>query len=286
MEPLTIRIEPSRVVMSTDDGRTVEVDDDAAASIRAAAGEVSSAVRADDWTLGLATAATLAMLAEASLVKPRDTGRTPSLPHAPARGESVRIGQLARPNKRPFSDVLATRRSRRAFGPMTLPALACVLVPSARVQGWWEAPDGYTATERPTPSAGGRHPLELAVLALSVDGLEPGLWSFDAATCDLVRAELADTVRDAALARVRAAAECEGASAAAIFVVADFERTLSRYPSGSSLVLRDAGALLATMQLAANAAGLASCIVGTAGTLAYHTGAGVTADVGALLLGS
>jgi SagB-type dehydrogenase family enzyme len=201
------------------------------------------------------------------------------------KGERIRLASLVRPSERPFAEVLTSRRSQRSFGPMTLAELASVLVPSARVQRWWEAPDGYTATERPTPSAGGRHPLELVLLALNVQGLGPGLWHFDAAACDLLRAEPQNGAGPATLAAVLTALEGDGTPAAAIFAVADFARTLSRYPNGMSLVFRDAGALLATLHLCASAAGLPSCIVGTAGALRYEAGATVIADVGALLVG-
>lgn len=153
------------------------------------------------------------------------------------------------------------------------------------MQGWWTAPDGYSATKRPTPSAGGRHPIDLAVLAIGVDGLEAGLWHFDAGTCELKRGTLDTAAHTAALDRIRSALEGGALPSAAIFAIADFTRTLSRYPGGPSLVFRDAGALLATMQLCATAADLASCVVGTAAALPSEGGDRVVTDVGPLLLG-
>lgn len=286
MEPLTVRLTDDGVLISTDDGRTAEPDAEAAEAVRAATSEAVARLEENAWTSGRPTAATLAAVAEARLLGPRESSFVPSISESGAgEGERIRLASLVRSTERPFADILASRRSERSFGPMRLADLANVLVPSARVQRWWEAPDGYTATERPAPSAGGRHPLELSLLALNVHGLGPGLWHFDPVVCDLVRADLPDDVGRTALAEVLAALEGDGMPAAAIFAVADFARTLSRYPNGMSLVLRDAGALLATLHLCATAAGLSSCIVGTTGALVYEAAATLNADVGALLVG-
>jgi SagB-type dehydrogenase family enzyme len=287
MEPLTVRLTDDRVVISTDDGRTAQPNAEAAEALRAATAEVIAPLELKAWTFGRPTAGTLAAVAEARLLRPREGGYIPSFPESQAGDEKrIRLGSLVQPTTRPFADILASRRSQRSFGPMTLADLADVIVPSARVQRWWKAPDGYTATERPVPSAGGRHPLDLALLALNVHGVEPGLWHFDPALCDLVRADLPTDVGRAALAEVLRAFEGDGTPAAAIFVIADFSRTLSRYPNGMSLVFRDAGALLATLHLSASASGVASCIVGTTGALVYEVDEILIADVGAVLVGS
>jgi SagB-type dehydrogenase family enzyme len=168
---------------------------------------------------------------------------------------------------------------------MTLSDLANVLVPAARVQAWWSAPDGFIATERPTPSAGGRHPIDLAIVTRDVSSLQAGNWLFDPYTCELVE-DAASLKRGAhAVRSAREVLEGGAEPAATIFAVAHFERTLSRYPGGSCFVLRDAGALLATLQLCAAAASLSSCIVGTVGALRNDLSDAVITDVGALLLG-
>jgi SagB-type dehydrogenase family enzyme len=286
MEPLTVRLTGERIVVSTDDGRTAEPDADAAASLRLAISEALARLKENAWTFGRPTAATLAAVGEARVLMPRKSSAVTSVAEPRANhGERTRLASLVQPTRRPFADVLASRRSERSFAPITLTELASVLVPSARIQDWWEAPDGYAATERPTPSAGGRFPLDLVILALDVHGLEPGLWHLDAAHCDLVRTETSNDSARAALGKVRAALEGNATPAAAIFATANFGRTLRRYPNGMSLVFRDAGALLATMHLCASGVGLHSCIVGTAGALVYEVGETLVADIGALLIG-
>jgi SagB-type dehydrogenase family enzyme len=286
MEPITLRVMDERVVISTDDGRTVEPTAERADALRAATNEALETLEENAWAFGLPTATTLGALAEARLLRPRTSTYVASSPESRTdQVERMRLGSLAPSTGRAFAEVLASRRSQRSFGPMSLTDLASILLPSARIQGWWEAPDGYTAMQRPTPSAGGRHPLELALLAVKIDGVRPGLWHFDAAACDLVRAEASEGVASVALEEVLAALEGDSTPAAAIFVIADFGRTLSRYPNGMSLVFRDAGALLATLHLCASDAGLASCIVGSAGALVYESDSTLVADVGAVLVG-
>jgi hypothetical protein len=66
-------------------------------------------------------------------------------------------------------------------------------------------------------------------------------------------------------------------------MVAEPERTLSRYPAGTAHLWRDTGALLATLHLLASSVGLSSCIVGTSGLLGDENEARI--DLGALALG-
>src|SRR5437763_13060899 len=63
-----------------------------------------------------------------------------------------------------------------------------------------------------------------------------------------------------ALDAVAATASRDDDAPATNFVVAHLRRTPSLYPAGTMLVWRDAGAILAGLQLAATAARLASCI--------------------------
>jgi len=67
--------------------------------------------------------------------------------------------------------------------------------------------------------------------------------------------------------------------------VADFRRTLLRYPAGTVHVWRDAGALLATLHLCAGDVGLRSVITGGVDLVASESWTETTIDVGALLLG-
>ncbi len=285
-DPLTVRLEGGRLVVSTDDGRSATLGGEAASALRESLEALLRGVATGDWGYPSPTASTLGILAESRLVRPMHTNHASASESAQSRsGERLAIGHHASPTDRMFYDVLATRRSQRSFAPITLSDLADVLVPAARVQAWWQAPDGFTATERPTPSAGGRHPIELVVVAESVADLNRGVWFFDPYTCELVEDIGGADRGSTAVTRACEALQGGDKPAAVIFAVAHFERTLSRYPGGASFVLRDAGALLATMQLCAAATGLASCIVGTACVLYDDSSPWPVADVGALVLG-
>lgn len=85
---------------------------------------------------------------------------------------------------------------------------------------------------------------------------------------------------------VIAALRCTQCPPATLFACASFDRTLTRYPQGSTLVWRDAGVLLGYLHLAAFAGGLASCIVGTAGVLPTLPLLHGAVDIGALAVGS
>jgi SagB-type dehydrogenase family enzyme len=195
----------------------------------------------------------------------------------------IALGPLVKSFDMTFEDVLAARRSRRVLAPLDLESLAYVLASIGRVRDWSYADDGCQLTHRAAPSAGGRHPCELAVVVNAVLGIESGLWWFDALRCMLVPQPAGDRVLRASEA-VAAATALETGPPAAVFVVAHFQRTLSRYPAGSALVWRDAGAMLAMLHLAATAAGVSSCIAGTSGVL-VRDGENLVADVGALVLG-
>jgi hypothetical protein len=123
------------------------------------------------------------------------------------------------------------------------------------------------------------------VLASGIEDLRPGWWHFDP-----IRAEL--RLLDPASKRLVAVSrefEQRGfdlrGGFAAVFAVASFERTLRRYPAGSTLVWRDAGVVLGGLHLCSADLGLASCIVATCGLLMDDVN-NATMDVGAVVLGT
>jgi SagB-type dehydrogenase family enzyme len=274
-QPLTVRVTGDGIIASNDEGRTVILPSELGEAIRAA---YTNARPADNRM----SAAALAGLGEARLTRPRPgQSRLPAW-RSEAHGEpAMSLAGRPAPASKPLREVLRTRRPRRDWTPPAFSDITGVLVGAGRVVTWIEAPDGYITTRRPTPSAGARHPHDLYLLAAEVDGLAAGTWAFDALRCELVRTDLA---HEPALRRIGRALDTPPPPAA-IVPVANIERTLSRYPSGISLLWRDAGALLATLQLCATDAGLASCITGTCGLLIDDYAAGVT-DTGALALGA
>lgn len=275
-EGLTIRLEDDRGIVSRDDGTSSSLDSESASTIRTLAENVQTPIQQT-------SAVAVASLAEARFVEPRPTAGAASAT-VELHGPEIRLGTLVRPLQRPFGEVLERRQSERRFRSLGLDDLATLLVHAARVRGWTDSEDGYQMSTRPSPSAGARHPYELEVIIDDIAGVTPGLWWFDAADCRLVHRHIAGARIARALSTVNAAAGLMRNAPATILIVAHFKRTLARYPAGSTLVWRDAGAVAASLHLVASAAGLASCIVGTSGVLESDHEALIT-DVAAVVVG-
>lgn len=230
------------------------------------------------------TAAVLADLGQARMARPHPTGRAVSA-QVDVEGERIPLGRLTTTESTRLADLLEHRHSSRTFGPTTVTQLATLLMRSSRVRDLTTVEDGYQASHRPAPSAGARHPFDLH-LAIShrVEGLSPGMYVFDAVTGALVVRSQASVDSEELLSRIGDHLGAPAAPAAAIFLVAYLDRTLSRYPAGMSLAWRDAGALLQTLHLCATDLRLRSCIAGVCGFL-HHEIQGPVVDMGCLALG-
>lgn len=272
----TIRADPAHVLVSDDSGATADVLD---AELRGDLRRWIDAATSLDLSHARPSAAAVASIAESRRIEPTATLIDPHAELAPGgSAERITLGPLAATNA--FDDVLRARVSVRDVEPPTLADVASLMVSVGRVNGWDEAPDGYQRTYRPVPSAGGRHPIDLCLAAERVEGLRPGLWGFEPTRCELVRqGPVPESVWDG----VSAALDYRTGQPAVILLIAQFERTLSRYPAGASLVWRDAGVVAATLHFHATAAGLRSTILGTAGLL--PAGPGLRSDVGGVLIG-
>jgi SagB-type dehydrogenase family enzyme len=278
MSGLTVRVESDSVIASRDGGQTKALAVGLGATLHHAYAEAVCRVGDAGPTAG-----TLAGLAEARTAQPRPVSiaERPPAWQDDRDGPRVPLSDLAVNDSRPLAEVLAARHSQRRWNPPTLQSVATVIVRSGRIIDWTVTPDGYVTTHRPVPSSGARHPLDIYLLAGEVSDLPVGAWRFDALRCELVGTPLR---HEPALTRFGTVLGVERPPAALI-AVAHLERTLSRYRTGLSLVWRDAGALLATLQLCATDLGLASCIAGTCGIAVDDRSTGVL-DVGALVLGA
>lgn len=289
----TVRLLSDRGWVSRDDGATAPLPRHQA---RRLADELD-ALPFDTAATGLQlTAAALASLAEARHLRPRvsealaatvgaDPAHTLAIPtRQPGWPPAVPVTDLG--PTRPFAEVLATRRSARSFGSLQAGALGTVLARTALTRRAWPGVDGFMESSRPTPSAGARQPLTPVVVSHRVIGLPPGMWLFDADAAVLRPGRTVASEIDRATQLVTDALRLSAAPPAIVFLVAQPARTLSRYPAGMTLIWRDTGAMLATMQLAAADLGLASCIVGTTGALFdCDDDAYAPIDTGALALG-
>ncbi|GAA0902679.1 nitroreductase family protein [Virgisporangium aurantiacum] len=188
---------------------------------------------------------------------------------------------------RPFAEVVAARRSERHLQPPNLAQVGTVLARAGLTRGRSTDLAGAPIAHRAAPSAGGRHPLTLVLLAGHVRGLDPGSWILDPDAAVLRRGAHSSDRTTQALQELAQAMDQTRLPPAAVLAVAHPDRTLSRYPDGISLLWRETGALLMLVHLAAADLGLGSCIVGTCGVLHADDGSGTgPVDLGAVVLGA
>jgi len=171
------------------------------------------------------------------------------------REQCVSLPAPAHDGRVALERALWLRRSVREFSdrPLRLPELAQLL---------W-ATQGMTGLEgrRTTPSAGTSYPLEVHVLAGSVEGVAPGHYRYLPRRHVLLERAAGD-LRDA-LARAAQDQAWIAHAAAILVVTAVPERTSFTYGErGARYVQQEAGGAAQNLQLQAAVLGLASAVVG------------------------
>ena len=158
-------------------------------------------------------------------------------------------------------DVLESRQTCRSFeGPLDEPALSTILWYSSKTRTTRREASGFVWQHRPSPSGGGRHPLDL--LVWQSDTVGPCL--YDPIAHSLVELNAnTPSAGEELIAHTRHIVPFKTASL--IWFAAQFDRTLSRYQHGESVVWRDAGVLTAAICLIAEALGLSCCPLGITG---------------------
>lgn len=158
-----------------------------------------------------------------------------------------------------FFKVVMNRRSRRSFMPLDCKALGALLWHSNKTISQKELGNGHVWQHRPTPSAGGRHPIDL--LIFSADG---GAHVYDpiAHALDKLSTEMAESL---SILKGKALEIVGVRDATVIYFIAHIAYLSGAYTEATSLIYRDAGALGATMALVSEALGLNFCILGNTG---------------------
>lgn len=161
-----------------------------------------------------------------------------------------------------LSRVLSSRNSRRSFHKLSLKDLNSLLWYSAHAFEV-SSPGQLRWQHRPAPSAGGKHPIDLLVLK-DEDGSSVAE-IYEPTPHSLGRLKLASGTQalNQFLRRVNQVLPVEDGTV--VWFAAQFDRTLSKYENGESLVWRDCGALMATISLVAECLALNSCGVGITG---------------------
>lgn len=171
---------------------------------------------------------------------------------------AIRLQRYERPRDA-FFDTLHARRTHRKFakGAISLQEVAALLETTWGVQGYLDADIFGKLPYKTSPSGGARHPIEVYLLALRVDGLERGLYHYQA---DEHRLSRLSRGADARMARRYCADQSYFAPAAALFIMtAVFARTMWKYGRARAyrVVLLETGHLCQTFCLTATRLGLA-----------------------------
>ncbi len=182
---------------------------------------------------------------------------TPSAqPDPPAPGGDPVALPSPSPAPMPLEAAIEQRRSVRSFRDEALP-----IADIARILRATQGITGDGPQLRAVPSAGARHPLELYVVVEKVEGLERGVYHYDAVSAQLeqvVQADITDALAAAALdQRVVATAP------ACLVITADYARTRERYGErGDRYVHMEVGHAAQNVYLVAEALGLGTVSVG------------------------
>jgi SagB-type dehydrogenase family enzyme len=152
-----------------------------------------------------------------------------------------------------FVNVLLKRRTHRRFGSsaISINELADLLSLSWGITGYIPTGMFGRLPLKTSPSGGARHPVEVYVAALRVDGLEPGLYHYHAAKHRLEQIRLTSMSK---LAERYCAGQKHAGKAAALFIMtAVFPRSMYKYhrPRAYRVVMLDAGHLAQTFSLVA-----------------------------------
>ena len=172
--------------------------------------------------------------------------------------ETIALALHARANDS-FFDTLYARRTHRSFSNAGLP-LERVEELLHTTWGVQRDLDGKSFGQLPgktSPSGGARHPIEVYLMALRVDDLNPGIYHYQAKDHSL---EKMAAPAASHIAREYCADQPYFADAAALFIMtAVFARTMWKYPHPRAyrIVLLDAGHLGQTFCLTATRMGLA-----------------------------
>jgi SagB-type dehydrogenase family enzyme len=163
------------------------------------------------------------------------------------------------PRSGQFPEVLLARRTWRRFKTeaLALDDLSLLLDLTAGIQHWMQDASGHRSPLKTSPSGGARHPINVYVLALRIDGLRRGLYHYAADRHRLDR--LRNGVHRDGVVRYLPEQYWYGDAAALVLFAASFDRQMYRYRYSRAYraSLIEAGHLCQTFCLTATWRGLA-----------------------------
>ena len=161
-----------------------------------------------------------------------------------------------------FWDVVKNRKSTRVFSELSLDKINKVLWASAKVKEIFVQDDGYVLTRRPSASAGARHPIDIIIQSPILDDIET-FYYYNPFVHSLNKLRLKDKLIREFRNHVSSILNLNQATI--MWFIAHPVRTEVKYDNSSSLIWRDAGALIHSIQLVCTGLGINSCAVGSLG---------------------
>lgn len=159
----------------------------------------------------------------------------------------------------PFYSILRARRTQRRFSslPISYSDLAKLLIYTWGIVGYQQPALLQPLPLKTSPSGGGRHPGEVYVMALKVEGVEPGIYYYSPVDNSLYLVASGATPEQAA--RLCGNQEWVSGAAALFFMTAVTARSLWKYPHPRMyrILLAEIGHFCQTFCLTATALNLA-----------------------------
>ncbi|MBJ9948685.1 nitroreductase family protein [Acinetobacter bereziniae] len=156
----------------------------------------------------------------------------------------------------PFTQVMFERKSQRSFKLVSIDHLSHLLWLTNRVKDCIDSTMGFPITLRPVPSAGAIHPIHILINSPYTDVW----WRYDPFCHSLW------PINKESKYFINVRRDCEKIlncnSASLILLIAEPQKTLSKYTDGASLVWRDAGVLLGNLALVASYLNINFCPIG------------------------
>jgi len=207
-------------------------------------------------------------------------------PRWPGKKIDLRAFSAAPETITPAAKLLRQRHSTRRFDdlrPITLAELSCLLDGTVRVVSKWKSGGHAGGADpvveyalRPYPSAGASYELELYLTVGKCDGLDRGLYHYDADGHALVPIDARAHELEAMLTGARLAMGEAAAPQVLITIAARFGRMSWKYSSiAYALILKDVGVLTQTFYLMAADLGLGGCAIGTVNIDLFATMTGI-----------
>lgn len=170
--------------------------------------------------------------------------------------ECIRLDEPGSFIPTPFTQVMFERKSQRSFKITSIDHLSHLLWLTNRVKDCIDSTMGFPITLRPVPSAGAIHPIHILINSPYTNIW----WRYDPFCHTLwpVKKEnkyFLDVREDC-----KDILNCNSASL--MLLIAEPQKTLSKYTDGGSLVWRDAGVLLGNLALVASYLNINFCPIG------------------------